>query len=232
LLVCILIALLAASRHGRPPSAAADYPHPVKWLIVSPRPAVPVDIFARRIAMASIVSEQFVVENRAGSGDTLGGLITRRPSATPAGSSPHRDLDLAVHAAAYNFIRAPRRSPASCSSTNILVVSHATPLKTVGVLDYCKANQQSSIRFVGQRHLGHCRRSCSAMTKCDMVHVPDSGRRSLSRHQLQYITADLQTTALGARTAKGGSVRALGVTSPTRWPACRMCPPSPRPCWL
>jgi len=58
-----------------------------------------------------------------------------------------------------------------------------------------------------------------AMTKCDMVHVPYRGSApaypDLISNKVQLIFDNLPT-ALGQ--ARGGSVRALGVSSPQRWP--------------
>jgi tripartite-type tricarboxylate transporter receptor subunit TctC len=58
-----------------------------------------------------------------------------------------------------------------------------------------------------------------AMTKCDMVHVPYRGSAiaypDIISNKVQLIFDNLPGALEQAR---GGSVRALGVTSPKRWP--------------
>ena len=58
-----------------------------------------------------------------------------------------------------------------------------------------------------------------AMTKCDMLHVPYRGSAlafpDIISNKVQLIFDNLPTALEQSR---GGSVRALGVTSPQRWP--------------
>jgi tripartite-type tricarboxylate transporter receptor subunit TctC len=58
-----------------------------------------------------------------------------------------------------------------------------------------------------------------AMTKCDMVHVPYRGSAAafpdIISNKVQLMFDNLPSALEQAR---GGSVRALGVTSPQRWP--------------
>ena len=58
-----------------------------------------------------------------------------------------------------------------------------------------------------------------AMTKCDMLHVPYRGSAAafpdVISNKVQMIFDNLPTAMAQA---KGGSVRALGITSPQRWP--------------
>jgi tripartite-type tricarboxylate transporter receptor subunit TctC len=58
-----------------------------------------------------------------------------------------------------------------------------------------------------------------AMTKCDMLHVPYRGSAlafpDIISNKVQLIFDNLPTALEQAR---GGTVRALGVTSPQRWP--------------
>src|ERR1700709_2713332 len=57
------------------------------------------------------------------------------------------------------------------------------------------------------------------MTKCDMVHVPYRGSAlafpDIMSNKVQLIFDNLPTALAQGR---GGSVRALGVSSPRRWP--------------
>ena len=59
-----------------------------------------------------------------------------------------------------------------------------------------------------------------AMTKCDMIHVPYRGSAiafpDIISNKVQLIFDNLPSAL---EQAKGGTVRALGVTSPQRWPS-------------
>src|SRR5438270_11096050 len=64
-----------------------------------------------------------------------------------------------------------------------------------------------------------------AMTKCEMQHVPYRGSAlafpDIISDKVQLIFDNLPSAL---EQAKGGSVRALGVTSPQRWPSVRDVP--------
>src|ERR1700742_5348043 len=104
----------------------------------------------------------------------------------------------------------------------MLVVSNAMQEKTVKeFIDYCLANP-GKISFASFRHGTSVHMSgelFKAMTKCDMVHVPYRGSAlafpDVISNKVQLIFDNLPT-ALGQ--ARGGSVRALGVSSAQRWP--------------
>jgi len=119
----------------------------VHWLIGS-RPADPVDVVARIMAqwLSDRFGQQFLVENRTGSGGNIaaGG---RRPLATrmairccswrrttQSSTSLYKKLS-------YDFIRDTVPVASIMQLTNMLVVSNAMPVKTVQeFIDYCKAN--------------------------------------------------------------------------------------------
>jgi tripartite-type tricarboxylate transporter receptor subunit TctC len=104
----------------------------------------------------------------------------------------------------------------------LLVVSNAMPVKTVQeLIDYCRQNPgKISFASSGNGTTVHMAAELfKAMTKCDMVHVPYRGTAlafpDVISNKVQLIFDNLPT-ALGQ--ARGGSVRALGVSSPQRWP--------------
>src|ERR1700722_4571918 len=79
-----IIAVLGLGGSARP-SSAADYPNrPVRWLIGF-APGGPVDVVARIMAqwLSERLGQQFVVENRAGSGGNLAAAAA--VNATPDG---------------------------------------------------------------------------------------------------------------------------------------------------
>jgi tripartite-type tricarboxylate transporter receptor subunit TctC len=211
------------------PACAADtYPNrPVHWLIGF-APGGPVDIVARIMAqwLSDHFGQQFIVENRTGSGGNI---------AAAAGiSSPPDGYTLmftgannAISASLYkrlpfDFIRDTVPVANFMQIPNMLVVSNALPVKTVQeFIDYCKANP-GKISFASSGNGTSVHMSAElfkAMTKCDMVHVPYRGSAiafpDVISNKVQLIFDNLPTALEQAR---GGSVRALGVTSAQRWP--------------
>jgi tripartite-type tricarboxylate transporter receptor subunit TctC len=106
--------------------------------------------------------------------------------------------------------------------TNMLVVSNAMPVKSVQeFIDYCKANPNKiSYASSGLGTSVHMSAELfKAMTKCEMVHVPYRGSAiafpDIMSNKVQLIFDNLPSALEQSR---AGSVRALGVTSPQRWP--------------
>src|SRR6478736_2340357 len=105
---------------------------------------------------------------------------------------------------------------------NLMVISNALPVKTVQeFIDYCKANP-GKIAFASAGNGTTVHMSAElfkAMTKCDMLHVPYRGSAiafpDIISDKVQLIFDNLPSAL---EQAKGGTVRALGVTSPQRWP--------------
>src|ERR1700688_582076 len=175
---------LASFAFGMTPSSAADYPNrPVRWIIGFP-PGGPVDTVARIMAQAlsEHFGQQFVVENRAGSG---GNIATEAAiSSTPDGYTLlFSGANNAISASLYkklpfDFIRDTVPVAVFTQVPNLLVVSNAMPVKTVQeLIDYCKQNPgKLSYASSGNGPTLHMSAELfKAMTKCDMVHVPYSG---------------------------------------------------------
>jgi tripartite-type tricarboxylate transporter receptor subunit TctC len=105
---------------------------------------------------------------------------------------------------------------------NMLVVANAVPAKTVQeFIDYCRANP-GKISYASSGNGTSVHMSAElfkALTKCDMIHVPYRGSAiaypDIISNKVQLIFDNLPTALEQAR---GGTVRALGVTSPKRWP--------------
>jgi tripartite-type tricarboxylate transporter receptor subunit TctC len=225
LLGLVCLASLAA---GITPSPAADYPNrPVHWLIGF-APGGPVDIIARIMAqwLSEHFGQQFVVENRAGSGGNIA-------AAAAIGSTPDgytlmfSGANNAISASLYkklpfDFIRDTLPVASFMQVPNMLVVANAMPVKTVKeLIDYCKANP-GKISYASSGNGTSVHMSAElfkAMTKCDMVHVPYRGSAAaipdIISNKVQLIFDNLPSALEQAR---GGNMRALGVTSPQRWP--------------
>ena len=219
---------LASIAFGIAPSSAADYPNrPVRWIIGFP-PGGPVDTVARIMsqALSERLGQQFVVENHAGSG---GNIATEAAiNATPDGYTlMFSGANNAISASLYkklpfDFMRDTVPVALFTQVPNLLVVSNALPVRNVQeLIDYCKANPgKLSFASAGNGTTLHMSGEMfKAMTKCDMLHVPYRGSAAafpdVISNKVQLIFDNLPTAMAQA---KGGSVRALGVTSPQRWP--------------
>jgi len=222
------LACLLAVVAGAGPTAAADYPsRPVHWLIGFAAGG-PVDIVARIMSqwLSEHFGQQFVVENRTGSG---GNIAAAAAIASPPDGytllfvAPNNAIATSLYKKLpYDFIRDTVPVASIMQLTNMLVVSNATPAKTVQeLIDYCKANP-GKISYASSGYGTSVHMSAElfkAMTKCDMVHVPYRGSAlafpDIISDKVQLIFDNLPTALEQAR---GGTVRALGVTSPQRWP--------------
>src|SRR3954453_13859060 len=222
-----LICLLGLAG-GVAPSSAADYPNrPVKWLIGFAAGG-PVDIVARIMSqwLSEHFGQQFVVENRAGSG---GNLAAAAAVSSPADGytllfvAPNNAISTSLYKKLpYDFIRDTVPVASIMQLTNMLVVSNGMPVKTVQeFIDYCKANP-GKISYASSGNGTSVHMSAElfkAMTKVEMTHVPYRGSAlafpDIISNKVQLIFDNLPTALEQAR---GGNVRALGVTSPQRWP--------------
>jgi tripartite-type tricarboxylate transporter receptor subunit TctC len=221
---CCVLGLLA----GTAPSRASGYPdHPVHWLIGF-APGGPVDIVARIMAqwLSDHFSQQFIVENRAGSGGNIAtaAAITAAPDGyTLLFSGANNAISASLYKKLpFDFLRDTAPVASFMQVPNMLVVSNAMPAKTVAeFLDYCKANPgQISFASSGNGTSVHMSAELfKAMTKCDMVHVPYRGSAAafpdIISNKVQLIFDNLPSALEQVR---GGNMRALAVTSPERWP--------------
>ncbi|MET4802963.1 tripartite tricarboxylate transporter substrate binding protein [Bradyrhizobium sp. LB11.1] len=220
-----LFGLFAAS----PPASAADYPNrPVHWLIGFAAGG-PVDIVARIMAQAlsDRLGQQVIVENRAGSGGNIAaGAAINSPADgyTLLFVAPNNAISTSLYKKLpFDFLRDTTPVASIMQLTNMLVVSNAFPAKTVQeFIDYCRANP-GKISFASSGNGTSVHMSAElfkVMTKCDMVHVPYRGSAiafpDIISNKVQLIFDNLPSAL---EQSKGGNVRALGVTSPQRWPA-------------
>jgi tripartite-type tricarboxylate transporter receptor subunit TctC len=214
---------------GVSPSAAADYPNrPVKWLIGFTAGG-PVDTVARIMAqwLSEHLGQQFVVENRAGSG---GNIAAAAAIASPPDGytllfvAPNNAISTSLYKKLpFDFIRDTAPVASIMQLTNMMVVTNAMPVKTVQeFIDYCKANPgKVSYASSGNGTSVHMSAELfKAMTKCDMLHVPYRGSSAampdLISNKVQVIFDNLPSALEQVR---GGNLRGLGVASPKRWPS-------------
>jgi tripartite-type tricarboxylate transporter receptor subunit TctC len=231
---------LAGLAAGVAPTFAADYPNrPVRWLIGF-APGGPVDIVARIMSqwLSDRLGQQFIVENRAGSG---GNLAAAAAIASPPDGytllfvAPNNAISTSLYKKLpYDFIRDTVPVASIMQLTNMLVVSNDMPVKSVQeFIDYCKANPgKVSYASSGNGTSVHMSAELfKAMTKIDMVHVPYRGSAlafpDIISNKVQLIFDNLPSALEQSR---GGSVRALGVTRRSAGPACPMSLRLPRRC--
>src|ERR1700760_2575082 len=132
---------------GIAPSSAGDYPNrPVHWMIGFAAGG-PVDIVARIMSqwLSEHLGQQFVVENRAGSGGNIAAAAAI--NATPDGytilfDAPNNAISASLYKhLSYDFIRDTVPVASIMQLANMLVVSKDMPVKNVQeFIDYCKAN--------------------------------------------------------------------------------------------
>jgi tripartite-type tricarboxylate transporter receptor subunit TctC len=222
----LIVAALAAAS---PVCRAENYPdRPVHWLIGF-APGGPVDTVARIMAQAlsDHFGQQFLVENRAGSGGNLAtaAAIAAVPDGYTvlfSGSNNAISASLYKHLP-FDFMRDTAPVGMFTEVPNLMVIANALPVKTVAeFIDYCKANPgKISFASAGNGTTVHMSAEYfKALTKCDMLHVPYRGSAlampDVISNKVQLIFDNLPTASQQAR---GGSVRALGVTSAKRWPS-------------
>ncbi|MEA2898609.1 MAG: hypothetical protein QOJ84_4224 [Bradyrhizobium sp.] len=221
-LVCLL-----GLAGGVAPASAADYPNrPVRWLIGFTAGG-PVDTVARIMSqwLSERLGQQFVVENRAGSGGNIAAAaaINSPPDGyTLLFVAPNNAISTSLYKKLpYDFIRDTVPVASIMQLTNMMVVSNAMPIKTVQeFIDYCKANPgKVSYASSGNGTSVHMSAELfKALTKVEMTHVPYRGSSAampdLISNKVQVIFDNLPSALEQVR---GGTLRALGVTSPQRW---------------
>ena len=128
-----MICLLSAAG-GSPPAFAADYPNrPVHWLIGFSAGG-PVDVVARIMAqwLSEHFGQQFVVENRAGSGGNIAAAtaINSPPDGyTLLFVAPNNAISTSLYKHLnYDFIRDTVPVASIMQLTNMLVISNAMPV--------------------------------------------------------------------------------------------------------
>jgi tripartite-type tricarboxylate transporter receptor subunit TctC len=225
--VIATVALLGLAG-GTQRALAADYPNrPVHWLIGFSAGG-PVDVVARIMAqwLSEHFNQQFVVENRTGSG---GNIAAASAINSPADGytllfvAPNNAISTSLYKHLnYDFIRDTVPVASIMQLVNMLVVSNGMPVKTVQeFIDYCKANP-GKVSFASSGYGTSVHMSgelFKAMTGCNMLHVPYRGSMiaypDIISNKVQLIFDNMPAALAQSRS---GTVRALGVTAPQRWP--------------
>jgi tripartite-type tricarboxylate transporter receptor subunit TctC len=220
-------ALAAALVMGTGQARAQGYPdRPVKIIVPTP-PGGPVDVIARITAnyLQNSLGKSFVVENRAGAGNTIGSKDAAE--ATPDGYtllySSASGLVIAplLHPdAGYDPIKSYDPIALVGESSNILVVNPAVPANTVQELvAYAKANP-GKVNFSsgGIGVLPHLiGEMFKAQAGIDIVHVPyKGGGPSINDVVAGNVQMTFEGTSVLLPLIQAGRLRALAVTTPKR----------------
>ncbi len=223
--------VLAAAVAGLAAMAAQaeDYPdRPVKVIVPTP-PGGPVDVIARIAAnsLQTSLGKAFVVENRAGAGNTIG-------SKDAAEAAP--DGYTLLYSSASGLVIAPLLHPDAGydpiksfdpialigESSNILVVNPSVPAKTVQELvAYAKANP-GKVNF-SSGGIGVLPHLIGEMFKAragiDIVHVPyKGGGPSINDVVAGNVQMTFEGTSVLLPLIEAGRLRALAVTTAKRIP--------------
>jgi len=208
---------------------AQTYPtRPVRFISGFPAGGA-VDITTRVMAdwFSVDLGQQFVVENRSGSGGNLGtqAMITSPPDGYTILLT---GVSNAISASLYkklpfDFIRDTVPVAGIMRATNIMVVPPSLPVKTVAdFIAYAKANP-GKISFASSGNGTSVHMSgelFKVMTGVDMVHVPYRGTAGaygdLMTGKVQVLFDNLPGSIEFVRS---GQLRALGVTVAQRWPS-------------
>jgi len=207
---------------------AGDYPNKPVRFINGFAPGGPVDTVARIMgqALSERLGQQFVIDNRPGQGGNIAtavGIAAPPDGYTVMFSGANNAISASLYKhLAFDFMRDTVPVAMFTQVPNLMVISNAMPVKTVQeFIDYCKANP-GKIFFASSGNGTTVHMSAElfkAMTKCDMVHVAYRGSAlampDVISNKVQLIFDNLPTALAQAR---GGSVRALGITSAQRWP--------------
>ncbi len=221
-----VVALASFSFSG---AASAQYPaKPIKWIVPYP-PAGTTDVLARIVAqwLSENIGQPVVVENKAGGGNNIGTeFVVNAPADgyTMLLVNPANGINASLYKKlSFNFIRDIAPVAGIVRTPNVMVVTNSLPVKTVAeFIAYCKANpskvNMASSSSGTSTHLSG--ELFKSMTGCNMVHIPYKGAgpvlTDLIGGQVQVFFDNLPSSA---GHIKGGSIRALAVTSAAREPS-------------
>ena len=228
----VALSLLAAGLVSTAAAAAADYPTRPITLIATFAAGGTVDIVARIVGLrlGQELGQSVVVDNRGGAGGTIGATMLAR--AAPDGYTlmiTHQGL--AFNATLYDKLPYDTVKDimplANIGSTpNVLVVSNALPVKTVGeFLSYAKTNPVN-YGSGGNGSAGHLPMEVlQAMTGAKLQHVPYKGSGpALNDLMSGQIQAMLLTIPAVMPHIEGKRVKAIATSGPKRTPALPTLP--------
>jgi tripartite-type tricarboxylate transporter receptor subunit TctC len=218
-------ALPAVSRMAR----AQSYPtRPVRW-IVGFSPGGSADIHARLIAqwLSERLGQQFIIENRPGAGTNI--ALQAAANSQPDGytlvtiTSSNASNATLYESLPFNFQRDLIPIAALSRGALVLEVNPLVPVKTLAeFISYSKANAgKINVASFGVGTTSHLAGELfKAMAGITLVHVPYRGDAlALTDAISGQVQATFSTVAASLEYVRSGRLRALGVTTATRWEA-------------
>ena len=231
------IALAALCLLASPLALAQAYPaKPVKLIVPCP-PGGPTDIVGRFVAskLSEALGQQFVVENRAGAGGTVGSEVASQASADGYTLLYGSTSTLAMAPSLYRKLAYdPRKSfaPISLVSSGpmLVAVNASVPANTLAELIALAKDKPGSLNYAsaGNATPPHLAAEMfKSMAGVNLVHVPYKG----GGPALQAVTAgEVQILFEGLVTLlpqiKSGRLRALAISAAVRDPALPDVPTS------
>ena len=231
------IALAALCLLASPLALAQAYPtKPVKLIVPFP-PGGPTDIVGRFVAskLSDALGQQFVVENRAGAGGTVGSEVASQASADGYTLLYGSTSTLAMAPSLYRKLAYdPRKSfaPISLVSSGpmLVAVNASVPANTLAELIALAKDKPGSLNYAsaGNATPPHLAAEMfKSMAGVNLVHVPYKG----GGPALQAVTAgEVQILFEGLVTLlpqiKSGRLRALAISAAVRDPALPDVPTS------
>ena len=223
--VLALIASVAVSTVA----SAQDYPvRPIR-LIVPYSAGGPADVVARVLGqrLSAILGQTFVVENRGGAGGSIAGraVATSDPDGYTllfGGTGPLVISPLVFKLPDYDPSKSLVPVALVGTTSNILVVNPALPVHSVQeLIAYAKANAgKLSYSSPGVGTPPHMiGEMLKLKTGIDMLHVPYKGGGNATQDVIGgQVQLTFENPAVSLPLARGGTVRALAVTSSVRNP--------------
>ena len=224
----LALACLAGALFGSP-AVAQDYPSRPIHFIVGFAAGGPNDIVARILGewLSKHMGQQWVIENRAGSGGMLaaGSVVNSAPDGyTVMFVAPNNAIGESLYKKLpFNFIRDTVPVAGTLRLANLMVVPPDFPAKTVaefiahakanpGKLNFASSGNGTSVHMSGELF--------KLMAGIDIVHVPYRGSSAAYPDLMSgkvHVLFDNLPGSIGF--AKGGQLKALGVTTAQRWPS-------------
>ena len=222
------LAAAAAALPAMPRFAwAQTYPsRPVRW-IVGFSAGGTTDILARLMAqwLSERLGQQFIIENRPGAGTNIAlqAAVNSRPDGYTLVSVTSSNASNATLYESLPFNLQRDIVPVAALSKNALVleVNPSISIKSVAeFIAHAKANPgKTSIASFGVGSTSHLAQELfKAMTGIDVVHVPYRGDAPALTDAISgQVQATFSNVVASLEYVRTGKLRALGVTSATRW---------------
>jgi tripartite-type tricarboxylate transporter receptor subunit TctC len=232
ILVLVLAACALAAASG---PSLAQYPvKPVRIIVPYP-PGGTTDILARLVAgrLTDRLGQSFIVENRPGAAGAIGAQAVAKSApdgyTLVMGTVSSHGINSALYKSLpYDPVKdfAPVTNVAS--TPNVITVNPDLPVKTLGELLTLAREKPGKLNFGSTSQGGSPHMSAELLkmlTRVDMVHVPYKGAgpmlADLIGGQVQ-IGFDNLPSSMGH--IRSGKVRAIAVTTPSRWPGAPEIP--------